>query len=449
VSTWQVVNALYSQFLERGVRYFFRDCSLELIGQIETGKPTLTFHPKSDGSIELGWFTSRYVLRHKDRSFTEHEMRLIGAVGNVFSARYRSVFKVSSLATTLNLFRGLPEDRFISAFLDSSPYLDGEGLPGGADRIADAIEVLRVSSLITYEGRRISTGVLLLGSRPDPNHTEVPLPRGAHAYTIELTSIKSFHRLCDGLQTVFLVDQDGLLVDLVDVQHWPGRSGGVTLPAPSSQKYRAHCLGTLYGGHICLVLTANGEIKVFAEGTQVFNFLGGQWRLTDAAEKYYVWKRAIGHHPLAERLMTVALNLAEARHGALFVVLDKPDSARKLVLPGDMLDENQVQPAERSEAGPKERIHYLLRRKRILDLAPSVLETIAGMDGSIVLDRESNLLAFGAILRHDLSAFSGSQLVEGGRTTAAVAASRFGNVLKTSEDGLVAFYQNGQKVWEM
>jgi len=41
------------------------------------------------------------------------------------------------------------------------------------------------------------------------------------------------------------------------------------------------------------------------------------------------------------------------------------------------------------------------------------------------------------------------QLVEGGRTTAAVAASRFGNVLKTSEDGLVAFYQNGQKVWEM
>jgi hypothetical protein len=388
-------------------------------------------------------------LRQQDRSFTEHEMRLIGAVGNVFSARYRSIFNVSSLTSTLNLFRGLPEDRFISAFLDSSAYLDSEVLPGGPDRIADAIEVLRVSSLITYESRRISTGVLLLGSRPDPNQTELRPPPGAHAYTNELTSIKSFHRLCDGLQTVFLVDQEGLLVDLVDVQHWPGRPQGASLPAPSSQKYQAHSLATLHGGHICLVLTANGEIKVFAEGTQVFNFLGGQWRLTDAAEKYYAWKRAIGDHQLAEKLMTVALNLAESRHGALFVVLDKPESARKLVLPGDMLDEKQFRTAERPEAGAKERIHYLLRNKRILDLAPSVLETVAGMDGGIVLDRESNLLAFGAILCNDLSAFSGVQLVEGGRTTAAVAASRFGNVLKTSEDGLVAFYHNGQKVWEM
>jgi len=41
------------------------------------------------------------------------------------------------------------------------------------------------------------------------------------------------------------------------------------------------------------------------------------------------------------------------------------------------------------------------------------------------------------------------QILEGGRTTAAVGASRFGNVLKISEDGLVSYYKDGALVWEM
>ena len=39
-------------------------------------------------------------------------------------------------------------------------------------------------------------------------------------------------------------------------------------------------------------------------------------------------------------------------------------------------------------------------------------------------------------------------IVEGARTTAAMAASRFGPVLKVSEDGLMSFY-DGTKVWDI
>ena len=39
--------------------------------------------------------------------------------------------------------------------------------------------------------------------------------------------------------------------------------------------------------------------------------------------------------------------------------------------------------------------------------------------------------------------------IEGGRTTVAIAASRFGSVLKLSEDGLVSFFQNGNCIWDM
>src|SRR5262249_20908138 len=156
------------------------------------------------------------------------------------------------------------------------------------------------SSLITYENRRVSTGVILLGSEGDPYHAAPELPPDALPYTSALVSIKSLQRLCDGLHTVFLVDRNGMLRGLVDIGEFATACTGAMLPAPSAERYRAHCVATLRGGHICLVLTPNGEIKVFAEGAQIFQFLEGRWRLADVAEKYNTFRRAVGEARLAE-----------------------------------------------------------------------------------------------------------------------------------------------------
>jgi DNA integrity scanning protein DisA with diadenylate cyclase activity len=99
--------------------------------------------------------------------------------------------------------------------------------------------------------------------------------------------------------------------------------------------------------------------------------------------------------------------------------------------------------------GTKDQLHYLLYKKRVLDIPIAVLETIARIDGGIVLDQDSNLLAFGAILRHQNLADLHPENIEGGRTTAAIAASRFGSVLKISEDGLISFFQKGKCVWDI
>src|ERR1039457_4218271 len=368
---------------------------------------------------------TRYHLESPGgRPFTEDQLRLLGAIGSVHSVRYRSIFSAVSATSSVALFEGLPEDRYVSAFLDHTPYLDEDSVAGHRDVVASAIEVLRESSLLTYENRRISTGVILTGSGSDPFHANPALPKGALQYTSSLVGIKSFHRLCDGLQTVFLVDADGMLVDLVDMQEFS----------------RAHSLATLEGGHICLVLTPNGEIKVFAGGVQVFNFLEGRWHLTDIVEKYREFQRAVGDGALAERLFTAALNLAEHRRGGLFVVLDDPASVRKLVSPPDLLENDGLLGSDKGQ------IHYLLRGKQTLNLELSVFQSIARVDGGIVLDRDGRLLAFGAILRN-----AGEYVTaqEGGRTTAAVHASRFGPVLKISEDGSVSFYRAGVKLWEI
>jgi hypothetical protein len=441
----EVVNALYADFLERGIRHFFPDHSLEFLGTSRNGEPVLRFEHQTTGGLILVWCGARYAFSSPGRAVSENEMRLLGAIGDVLAARYRSIFAVAATSDALDLFRGISEDRYVSAFLDHEPYLDHSGVPVHLDVIASAIEVLRESSLITYENRRISTGVLMLSGQPDPHHPHPPAPADALPYTRDLIGIKSIHRLCDGIKTVFLVNHEGTLIDLVDIHEWSRFSGRCSLAAPTSALYHCHSIATYDSGHLCLVLTPNGEIKIFAEGMQVFNFLGGRWRLTDVAQKYYRWDKAVGDGPLAERIFRAALNMAESRRGALFVILDDPRAAGLLVAAGDLL-------AVLGDGQPhlpytKSQVHYLLRDKHVLDLEPALLESIARMDGGIVLDREGSLLAFGAILRNEAAVPVSA--AEGGRTTAAMSASRFGNVLKVSEDGLVTFYREGRPVWEI
>jgi hypothetical protein len=103
--------------------------------------------------------------------------------------------------------------------------------------------------------------------------------------------------------------------------------------------------------------------------------------LSDAVDKYALWKQALDDSALAERLFTSALNLAELRRGGLFVVLADLSAASDLLMSHDRLD---FIPAEPRELPPQDRFNYLLRGKSALDLTPTVLESIARIDGAIV-----------------------------------------------------------------
>src|SRR5260370_7533419 len=190
---------------------------------------------------------------------------------------------------------------------------------------------------------------------PDACHALPPRPADALPYSSELTSIRSFHRICDGLRTIALVDGSGLMVELVDVQEWARPFSEMGLPVPTARRCRTHCQATLCGGHICLVLTPNGEIKIFGEGVQLFSFFDGRWHLTDAASKYQAWEAAIGRGDLAGRLFSAGLNLAEHRRGGMFVVLEDPRHALQVVSGVDLLENNQ-----RERASAKTHLHYLV-----------------------------------------------------------------------------------------
>ena len=438
-----VLEGLYDQLLRRGVQYFLPSSHLEIVGCASETAPRIVFHASSRGGLSFHWLGNRYTLTNH-RDFTDHEQKMLRSILRFLSARYELLFDREIAARSMPMFGGLTEDRYVSAFLDARVFDDARSAATLPDRVSEVIEVLRISALSSYEDKRISTGALLFGTLPDACHALPAHPAGALPYSSELTSIHSFHRICDGLRTVALVDGSGRMVELVDVQEWAQPFSEMEPPVPTARRYRTHSQATLCGGHLCLVLTPNGEIKIFGEGVQLFNFFDGRWHLTDAVSKYEGWDAAIGRRDLAARLFSAGLNLAEHRRGGMFVVLDSPRHARQLVSRLDLLDTGR-----RERVGAKNQLHYLLRKTRATELSPAVLESIAQIDGSVVLDRDANLLAFGAILRHRASLDEDEDIGEGGRTAAAIAASQFGAVLMVSEGGQLSFYQKGHCVWTL
>jgi hypothetical protein len=446
------VGAAYDTLLQSALRQFFERAALDAeMTPSVSSDGRLSIEPSANpAALIVRWFGTRYTLRVPGRwVFSSHEVRLAQAIGAVLAAHFSAILNPRIIAERGDLFRGAIEDRYVGAFLDPRGYAI-DVREARADRIASIIELLRVAALSSYENRPISTGVLLLGTAEDPCRPGVPPGSIAPAYTESLTTIKSFFRLADGVRTVFLANSEGRLLDLIDIERWGNQAcRNQNLQVPCAKAFQPHARATLQHGHICAVLSPSREIKVFAEGAELFTFRGARWHLLDLQAKYRLWAEAVGEEALAMRIFQTALDLADAREGALFVVARDAESAvSHLVAPADRLDRSQV--TSSSTTGPSRRdLLHLLEGRSVTDLDPNVLAALASLDGAIVTDRRGRLFAAGAILRHPPTAeseFGG--VVEGARTTAALAASRFGPVLKVSEDGVITLF-DGERVWDI
>jgi DNA integrity scanning protein DisA with diadenylate cyclase activity len=439
-------SALYDSFLQAALRQFFARATFEtqpILSASSNG--SLSIEPTDDpATLNIRWFGVRHTLHvPKRRPFTPHEVRMARAIGSVLAARYRTIFDPRLMAARSDLFRGAIEDRYVGTFLSGRYSPDQEF--DRADRIATAIEVLRGAALSSYENRPVSSGVLLLDSDSDPAASGRPVPEGAAPYTPALTAIKSFYRLCDGVNTVFLVNKTGFVLDIVEIARWAEERRLQMPDVPNALPYAQHARAA-QNGDVCIVLSPTHEIKVFAEGVQQFTFRNAHWRLLDIAAKYQMYEDAIGNRPLAERLFQTALDLSDARRGALFVMLRDPDAAvGRLIAPGDRLD-TLAEPLDFRRSPSRRDLMYLLANRSALEMDRTVLEALATMDGATVLDETGRLLAVGAILMHPT--VPPEVIEEGARTTAALAAARFGPVLKVSEDGDVTFY-DGERIWEI
>ena len=108
------------------------------------------------------------------------------------STRYELLFDREIPPQSMPILCGLTEDRYVSTCLDGRAFGDTTSAATLPDRVSEAIEVLRISTLSSYEDKRISTGALLFGTLPDACHKLPSRPSDALPYSSELTSIAAF-----------------------------------------------------------------------------------------------------------------------------------------------------------------------------------------------------------------------------------------------------------------
>jgi len=455
-STSRIVG-LYQTLLRRNLEHFFPDGLLEISEdqeeEFEDSIPMEKLFEVGDDpdglSIQILWFGTRYLFQSGNPTpFRPSERRLVEVVVRALDLRFRGLFD-PDITNRLERLHFQTEDVIVADYLN----------PVDHERIPIALEALRAAALSTYENRRVSLGTLLLGSDVDPADPEKHNSEGAPRFNARLTAFKGFHRLCDGVNTLFLIDRQGDLIRLIGIERWANTVHGEDPPDhPCPRQFLAHAKATKSGGHICLVLTPSQEIKIFANGTLAFSYSDARWRLLDIPAKFAAWKEAVSNASspeLAERLFQAALNLSEARKGALFVVLRDPiESASKLIAVTDRMYDEVVaddphDPDNLSPRRTKHALHHAVRGMCLEELEPVILETIASLDGAVVVDLNGRLLTFGAILRIAPEALEFDRAIQGARTLAGLAASQFGPVLRVSEDGYVTMFLRGRRVWEM
>jgi hypothetical protein len=451
------VVGLYQMFLRRNLEHFFPDAVLDLEGDrnfidvdaLGSGERyRISDEPEGIG-VTIEWLRARYLfLPGSPTPFLPAERKLIDVIVRVLDHRFLALFDPEAVHRA-ELFQYAFEDFIVTEFLD----------PPDSVRVPAALEALRVAALSTYENRRVSTGALLLGTADDPALPGWVNPKGAPRYSVRLTAIKGFHRLCDGVRTVYTVDRHGDLGRAVDIARWAERAKGAVPPSsPCPRDYCDHARATRDGDHVCLVLTPSQEIKVFAGGNLAFSFSDARWRMLDIPTKFAIWRQAVGPtncRDLAALVFQAALNLGEDRKGALLVVLRDPAaSVAQLIAPADRIDEEVAydDPEDPDNLSPrlaKRSLHHVVRGRCLDEVDPTVLEALAGIDGAVVTDRDGRLLTFGAILRIAPETLKVARAIEGARTLAALAASLHGPVLKVSEDGFLTMFLGGRRVWEL
>jgi DNA integrity scanning protein DisA with diadenylate cyclase activity len=451
------VVGLYQTLLRRTLEQFFPEAILEFQGDRSIidwdGAHDEAYYRLTDDpdglAVDIEWLGTHLTFRPDGPiPLLPLERRMVEIIVQALDLRFRGLFD-QELVDRLERFQHLTEDLIIADFIR----------PIGRYRIAAALEALRVAALSTYENQRVSIGALLLGTTHDPADADRPNPEGAPRFNARLTAIKGFHRLCDGVRTLFLVDLKGNLIRTTDIEYWTKRTGDNDAPEhPCPRQYLYHARATRSGGHVCLVLTPSQEIKIFAWGGMVFRFSDARWRLLDIPSKFAAWREAVGRSTPPEMALWIfqaALNLSEARTGALFVVVrDAARSISQLIAPIDRMTEEvaATDPQDPENLSPrlaKRALHHAVRGASLCDLEPAVLESLASLDGAVVTDLDGRLLTFGAILRIAPETLELVRSVQGARTLAALAASQHGPVLKVSEDGHMTMFLKGRRVWEM
>ena len=281
----------------------------------------------------------------------------------------------------------------------------------------------------TYENKALTFGCIL--DHAAKSKASVAFPR-------DFLTTKKYRALSDRYHTAYYLSGSGQVIDFVDLDEFEDRelSGKHFYPSWAASMARAS------RDRKCgIVLSRQGDLLVFDNGTLRFTYRYGRWQywnhshlvtlLRDRARAQHVAPSFLGR--LIGEVYRSALDISFRRSGALFVILRNTANLRMVVRTGDAISDPGRSPADAA-------FDQAISGKNVAD---AVMVELASLDGAVVLNNSAEILAYGAVLRPKKSGrLLGS---EGSRTKAAIGASLYGLSVKVSSDGDITVYHKGKE----
>ena len=187
-------------------------------GTVRPDETYYRLHEDPDGlGVEIEWLGTHLAFQPGNPSpLLATERHLVEVIVEAIDLRFRGLFN-QELSHRFDRFQYQTEDLIVA------DYLDTVGCPPHTGRARGACAWPRCRLTKTGE------------SRPEPScsaPSTIRPPRPTKTWRAHppsmpgLTAIKGFHRLCDGVRTVFLVDRQGDLARMVDIDALDRRRAG-------------------------------------------------------------------------------------------------------------------------------------------------------------------------------------------------------------------------------
>jgi len=302
--------------------------------------------------------------------------------------------------------------------------------------IGSVLRQLHKLSEQSYENKAYTFGCVV-----DPGLSARPEENGS--FPEVFLQAKRYKALSDGFRTAYVVSANGVVADLVDLDQYQDEelTEKHFFPIWSERMARAS-----RDGKLGIVLSRQGDILIFEEGTLRFSYRFGRWQhwnhrfllnlLRNQARAQGVKPSQLGR--VIAPIYRAALDISFRRSGGLFVILKNRNNLRKLVRNGDGVGDERRLPADAD-------FDAIFDGQIIKTLHRAIAVELASLDGAMVIDNTGKIRAYGAVLKPGNKAAKKGHRVEGSRTQAAIAASNFGLAIKISSDGDITVFTNGNE----
>ena len=303
--------------------------------------------------------------------------------------------------------------------------------------IQQLIQLLKNLSYQRYEGKPATTGFLV-------HRTTEPALRKAlkdrHHALISLQPHQSIspnfldnpltYRFIDGNNLFFIATIQMQVIGLLRTSD----SAGQTDIERLTQREIFSLVRRTGSGAFAITVNEASEIEVLISPAKLLVRRKGLWAIFDPDIFRNFLADSIDASSIDDLLWTVYA-VSKQRHGTVILIHERTP--------------RQLATLKKGSVGGDDPIGRLLtnhvKGRTITQLKESgTLLRILSSDGLTVLDKQGKLLEAGFIID---TSHAREMVTGGGRTTAAIAASFFGKVIKVSQDGPIELYQDGRLIY--